>query len=349
MTFFDKKEEILEIKLSSFGKQKIAAGKFKPVYYAFFDDDILYDAARAGLTEDNNNIEPRIQENTPSMRVQTSFTDLELRVMKQTHDVLPNGTYQETNVMDLKNDPSVFQDTNGLRDTLPLGNSQLSNQHVASWNVHMLEGAYKSYTSTTQFLATPVAPFRDQKPTINIPQIEVDLVVQPTLVEKDFIGLVDPETGRYVSTNPINDNFIRLHDDYILLDVEELNVDLLNDSFSLEVYEIIPAVETEGSIRIPEHLEPKLFRKEIQPIVDGILLDQNEIDAQISNAEINHNFAEYFFNISVDDNIDNKTKYEKIVAREMKGNIFDNNVGFEEYSQTPGGVLYTSDNDGGEC
>ena len=66
MTFFDKKEEILELKLSSYGRQKLAAGKFKPVYYAFFDDDILYDGARAGITEDNNDIEPRIQENSLS-------------------------------------------------------------------------------------------------------------------------------------------------------------------------------------------------------------------------------------------------------------------------------------------
>ena len=65
MTFFNKKEEVLEIKLSSYGKQKLAAGTFKPVYYAFFDDDILYDGARAGISEDNNNIEPRIQEERP--------------------------------------------------------------------------------------------------------------------------------------------------------------------------------------------------------------------------------------------------------------------------------------------
>ena len=98
-----------------------------------------------------------------------------------------------------------------------------------------------------------------------------------------------------------------------------------------------------------EILIPKLFKKEIQRIVDGILLDQEDIDKQIISADVNANFAEYFFNITVDDNIDSKTKFEKIVAREMKGNIFDNNVGYEEYSQTPGDVLYTSDNDGGEC
>ena len=93
----------------------------------------------------------------------------------------------------------------------------------------------------------------------------------------------------------------------------------------------------------------KMFIKEIERIVDGIMLDDEEIDAQITNAEPDQRFAEYYFNISMDDNIDNKTKFEKIVARDMKGNIFDNNVGYEEYSQTPGSELYTSDNDGGEC
>ena len=108
MTFFNKKEEILEIKLTSHGKQKLAAGSFKPTYYAFFDDDILYDGARAGITEDNNDIEPRIQDTTPSIRTQTSFNDLEKLIMKQTHDLTAQGVYHESNVSDLKSDPSVF-------------------------------------------------------------------------------------------------------------------------------------------------------------------------------------------------------------------------------------------------
>ena len=109
MEFFNKKEDVLEIKLTQYGKYLLSRGKFKPHYYAFFDDDVLYDGARAGIVEDNNDIEPRIQENTPSLRVQTSFTDLERRVMLQTHDLSPNGVFHESNVMDLKNDPSVFR------------------------------------------------------------------------------------------------------------------------------------------------------------------------------------------------------------------------------------------------
>ena len=83
MTFFDKKEEVLEIVLTPYGKQKLASGKFKPVYYAFFDDDILYDGGRAGFSESDNGIETRIQETTPSLRTQTNFTDLEKKVKKQ--------------------------------------------------------------------------------------------------------------------------------------------------------------------------------------------------------------------------------------------------------------------------
>ena len=345
MTFFDKKEEVLELKLSSYGKQKLAAGTFKPVYYAFFDDDILYDGARAGVVEDNNNIEPRIQENTPSMRVQTSFTDLEKRIMKQTHDINSEGVYHDSNVTDLKFDPSVFQDYDGLRNVLPLGNSQLGNQHVAAWEIDFLEGKFYNSRSTTRDPSvTCNSPYTCQKPILNIPQLNCNLEVQPMLVEKNFKGVSDPETGRYVAANADENMFIRLKDDYILLDVTENNVDLLNDSFSLEIYEVITDSTTQE-----EKLYPKMFKREIQQVVNGILLDDDEIKAQISEVDVTADFADFYFSISIDDKIDSKTKIDKIIARERKGNIFDTNVGANETSQTPGSELYTSDNSGDEC
>lgn len=344
MTFFDKKEEILEIKLSSYGKQKLAAGTFKPVYYAFFDDDILYDGARANIVEDNNDIEPRIQENSPSLRVQTSFTDLERRIMKQTHDLSSNGVYHESNMTDLKYDPSVFADYDGLRNVLPLGNSQLGNQKVAAWRVEFLSNSFhRSRSTTLDPNISCTSPFLCQKPIINIPQIDSNLEVQPVLVNKDFKGVTDPETLRYVTANDASNSFIRLTDDYILLEVQEENVDLLNDAFSIEVYEVTE--DSDGK----EVLTPKLFKREIRQVVDGILLDEEEIEAQLSEAEIDQNFVEYYFNFSFDDSIDAKTRFEKIVARDMRGNIFDNNIGFEAFSQTPGSELYTTDNEGDEC
>lgn len=336
MTFFNKKEEILEIKLSSYGKQKLAAGSFKPVYYAFFDDDVLYDGARAGITEDSNDIEPRIQENSPSLRVQTSFTDLEKRVKKQTHDI-QNETYHERNVTNLNFDPSVFQDYDGLRNVLPLGNSQLGNKHIASWRLEFLEGNYKASKSTTIDASSGL------KPIINIPQLTSEVKVQPVLIETEQATAVDPVTERYAAVNNDNNNYIRITNDFILLDVTESNVDLLNDSFEIEIYEVV--INADGE----ELLYPKMFKKDIQRIVNGILLEDEEIDSQISEVEVDQNFSEYYFDISFDDGIDNKTKFDKIISREKRGNLFDNNVGCEDYQQTRGSELYTSDNDGDEC
>jgi len=334
MTFFNKKEEILELKLSSYGKQKLAAGTFKPVYYAFFDDDILYDGARAGINEDNNDIEPRIQELSPSLRCQTNFTDLEKKVKKQTHDV-QNEIFNESNVTDLKNDPSVFQDYDGLRNVLPLGNSEIGNQRVASWRVEFLGG---NFISSQSNINEP-----NLKPIVNIPQINSNIKVQPVLVDKDFKGITDPMTDRFVAENTDTNKFIRLTNDSIVLEISENNVDLLNDQFSLEVYEV--TINQDGE----EILTPKMFKKEIQSIINGILLDEEDIQAQFSAVEMNEKFVEYYFDISVDDRIDSKTKYEKIISRDKRGNIFDNNIGYEDYQQTPGKELYTSDNDGEDC
>ena len=69
MEFFNKKEEVLEVKLTNYGKDRLAAGQLNPTYYAFFDDDILYDVSGSGYTEDQNLAESRIQSDTPKIKI----------------------------------------------------------------------------------------------------------------------------------------------------------------------------------------------------------------------------------------------------------------------------------------
>ena len=42
MTFFDPKEEVLNIELTQHGTRLLSQGKLSPSHYLFFDDDILY-------------------------------------------------------------------------------------------------------------------------------------------------------------------------------------------------------------------------------------------------------------------------------------------------------------------
>jgi hypothetical protein len=82
MLFLDKKEEVIDIELTQFGKHKLSIGEFKPVYYAFFDGDILYDQDCADLTGSQNSIEPRIQEDTPRLQAQYNFEGRETAVLR---------------------------------------------------------------------------------------------------------------------------------------------------------------------------------------------------------------------------------------------------------------------------
>ena len=98
MEFFDSKQEVIDIRLTQFGKNLLARGFFKPVYYQFFDDDILYNSEYAGFTEPQNNAEERILE-TPRIKtqhvvigVETSFDEEQERIESGSAEVFKQIT-----------------------------------------------------------------------------------------------------------------------------------------------------------------------------------------------------------------------------------------------------------------
>ena len=62
MAFKNKKEEVIDIKLTQFGKNLLSRGAFKPVFYRFYDDGVIYDRSYAGVSEPQNSIEDRIKD-----------------------------------------------------------------------------------------------------------------------------------------------------------------------------------------------------------------------------------------------------------------------------------------------
>ena len=57
MEFFNRKEEVIDIQLTQYGKHLLSKGKFRPSLYAFFDDDVLYDIEYASGGENQKDIE----------------------------------------------------------------------------------------------------------------------------------------------------------------------------------------------------------------------------------------------------------------------------------------------------
>ena len=73
MTFFNKKEEVFELKLTRLGREKLSKGQFIPTHYEFVDEDILYDKRNISFTgdsfEEQNEIKDRIKENSMTLRI----------------------------------------------------------------------------------------------------------------------------------------------------------------------------------------------------------------------------------------------------------------------------------------
>ena len=84
MSFFDKKEEVIEMKLTEYGKRKLQLGRLNPTFYAFFDDDILYNTDAAGFTEAQNHYKrPVVRGNMLFLK-----TLLRLSILSKTHHSL---------------------------------------------------------------------------------------------------------------------------------------------------------------------------------------------------------------------------------------------------------------------
>ena len=79
MSFFNSKEEVIDIELTPYGKHLLSKGKWKPVYYEFYDDDIVYDSEFSSQTEGQSQINQRIKSQARE-KVQYSFVGVETRM-----------------------------------------------------------------------------------------------------------------------------------------------------------------------------------------------------------------------------------------------------------------------------
>ena len=77
MTFFNQDEETISIELTKHGRELLSRGVMKPFFYSFSDDDILYDIARGGGSENNSQIQSRIVSQTPYMKPQTNYKGID--------------------------------------------------------------------------------------------------------------------------------------------------------------------------------------------------------------------------------------------------------------------------------
>ena len=185
-TFFDKKQDVIDIELTKYGEYLLSLGKFKPVYYSFFDNNVLYDTRYAGFSGSQNSFEGRIQEDTPSMRTQHSFEGRGDQVL----------AYNEAmaDVFHLREDQKIrFPSTVDKHFTAlynPLGHSDISSTKTPAWNMRFYHNEMQNWETM----------YTGSRGLQKIPQIDAAITYKTRVRTTQNPPLVlDPQSGEMVT------------------------------------------------------------------------------------------------------------------------------------------------------
>ena len=286
MKFFDNKEEVLDIELTPYGEALLSQGKFKPTYYAFFDEDVLYDASgSAGVLEAQNDIEPRIQSNTPKLKAQYLFSGVESNLAPEIIASRQEDAPREL-IQNSKDRNFVFVE--------PIGTMELGSEEAPSWNVQVLKG---ELTGAINYLTSSATSGRENN-VLRIPQLDFEVTYRAAVGNVEEFDLDNPDfVNRIISRQYANGTFVYLKEDRpeLIFSIDEDNA--TNDTdYEIEVF----LVES-GSAGPESQLTPLSFQRETQRVVNDILIDEPEGRRQRRQSfRLDATYAEYFFNVNTD-------------------------------------------------
>ena len=316
MAFLNQKEDVIDLQLTQYGKYLVSKGKFKPVYYAFYDDDIIYDQryATGSDLEVQKDIEDRIFNKTPRPATQYLFHSVE--DFRKTNDIKRTDPTTAANAIFRKNLSfgleEKIQHTQEKHFALsaPLGRSDLLEEYAPAFDIKMIRGEISSSITT---ISGSIVDNVDQVYSIQrIPQINLKDVIFYTTV-KTVTGDDDDLEFELIGAEPFEDGtYIGVTDDYLLMRVEEENVPMSMENFDVEVY----VTDISGNIESPLYFKEGSQNKGIK---NGILLDPPEPDRDFlheltpiepgGNPQVGSqrladvDQVEYFFNFRTDDSI----------------------------------------------
>lgn len=278
MTYFDDKEEIINLELTPHGKMLLSKGNFKPYYYSFFDDSIIYDSNYMSVEETQNYTQTRILNETPSIKPQSIISTI---------DVNPKIIDGVTNV-----------DKNNI-NFLPLGNSSNNSEFAPAWNLNLISGTILTSTKYDN----------DKLPITQLNLQKVNFYIQ---FLKD--GLEPPKNYFYLTSVQYGEEFYNYYvlENDLLIDVSEINTENLLENFDIEVY--VEESDFKADNTLPQTKWKQLyFAKPVIYVKDNLLLDKPENTNTIDNLDTNPDYVEHYFNLLIDDEIELPPEYKTTI------------------------------------
>ena len=225
MSFLDKQQDVIDIKLTQFGKRLLSKGKFRPVYYEFFDDGILYDSRFSGVTEKQNRSEERIFE-APRLKTQHSFSSVEKQVDNFEHEQEENLiSSMDIHVLEKSLKHKIRECTVGSQKSPAFNLVSMENKIVSTNDKYVTE--IGSYDIPQINFSSSYHITRDS--TNSIPAEEV------LNVTRDSRRYFDLTSEKIVF---LDRSFLEVTGINVCIDLEELNSQNVLENFEFEVFEV---------------------------------------------------------------------------------------------------------------
>ena len=211
----------------------------------------------------------------------------------------------------------------------PLGNSDLSSTKAPAWKMRFYNN--KMLNWETQYTGS--------RRTQDIPQIDAAITYKTRINAEDEPDIPDTETpGTYypqpdgaddtLKSAPFPDGtFVTVEPDYILLDLQELNTLFETENFDIEVYEVKTATLANGNTR--DELIPLKYQAAKKEVVDNLLVDVEDQE-RVSDPS----FSDYFFDVLVDEEIDEVIMCKSLSNLKAKGIYIENQFDCPDLTNT---------------
>ena len=276
--FLNKKEQVFDIKLTGYGNYLLSIGKFKPAYYEFFDDNVIYDKRYAMYTgsiapapeksnvdlmlrENQNEVHKRIKEETVYLESLVLFEEIENNIGQLDVYVDDDGTAvlgaYSTDETPTMNNPriDIFKSNQGIGDAFLEGAP-----HTApAWKLVSLQGniSASSVHDSVNLIS-------------KIPQVNVDLkYMKEANYGTDSSLSLPPNFNTYTNINPeniadmtnrtlafIDGDSIEFKTDHGLIYLDEVNTTLLTENFDIEVFDRTVTPPTHPSASVTLNSQP---------------------------------------------------------------------------------------------
>tara|TARA_R100001086_G_scaffold240050_1_gene165864 strand:+ start:523 stop:1533 length:1011 start_codon:yes stop_codon:yes gene_type:complete len=309
--FFDRKEQVMEIELTKYGKTAFTLGNFTPKFYSFHDDDILYDSEfrPSGSIQKANPKVGQEKQNEIVNRIKTTprvsvISDGGWERNHKFFTATGERHGENTNIGALNPDQVTPANAKFLR---PIGTSSPLKSFAPAWEIKAMPGSEPlSVSGTEEFPLRSGASGSE----IIIPcfssSLPLEYEVDQITVNVNADNIVVQQGGREVT----EDIFELTREGRLLLDIQEFNTIFNeNGNYDIEVFR--------APIREGDELQLRRLSFINDNFVDAMGMrrqeDPDEYARALSGDDeligenvplLDPTYVEYFLSIRVDDAIE---------------------------------------------